>query len=257
VYPLSPAVISNVILKEICGFPLESFSGKQPMKNTALLFAATASMLLDGGGFIRAAVLFDNGNHISDGRWSSASPSSRVNHAADNFLLPATTVITDVHWKGVYELHSATGPDDFSIRIYADNGSGMPTNPVTTSAIYSATVGGANRAPTGEIVISDYVVYSYSAFIPPFTAQGGTNYWLEIFNNATNDIWYWSDDRVISSGKATTSEFSSNWFARDEEHTFQLTNDVAEPASLIMWSGLIGLGLAIRRGARWENASRR
>jgi hypothetical protein len=45
-----------------------------------------------------AAVIYDNGNHILNGRTCNWN-----NTAADNFVLGAgANVVSDVHWKGFY-----------------------------------------------------------------------------------------------------------------------------------------------------------
>jgi hypothetical protein len=200
-----------------------------------VVIAVSTSMVSDR---CSAAVVFDNGNHIGSGIGSAITFNQ---HAADDFLLPTTTTITDVHWKGIYGAGVAVGTDNFTIRIYADN-SGVPTSPAPTSAIYTAAVGAANRAPTGETTQGVYTVYGYSAFISPFVALGGTTYWLEVFNNNPND-WYWSFD--LTGGNNAYAFTGGSWTTFGGQTTFQLTNDgvgpLPEAASLLVWSILIGL----------------
>jgi len=202
------------------------------------LLAATVG--LTAGTRCEASIVFDNGNHVSDG--GAAFGAFRV---ADDFWFAATTTITDVHWKGVYFGNPIV--DDFVINIYNDNGLGMPTAPGT--AIFSQTVGAVSRAATGESVAGQFAVYAYSTFVDPFVAQAGNVYWLEIYNanaSTTSSPWYWSKD--TSGGNGVSTDGGSSWIAKSDVYTFQLTDDgvapvVPEAASLAIWvvAGAFGL----------------
>jgi hypothetical protein len=190
-----------------------------------------------------AAIVFDNGNHISNGLAASGS-----REIADNFILPGTNVtdITDVHWKGVYGNGVADETDDFEIRIYEDGGSGLPATAPGT-APYDQSVGSVSRIATGELS-GGLPVYEYSTFISPFAAVGGTTYWLEIFNNATDDSWYWAAD--FNTGSLAFSDEGS-WGRVSDEVTFQLTDDAVststpEPSSFAIWSVLCIGGVAAK-----------
>lgn len=211
-------------------------------KCIALGLVAITIVLLAGPDRCSAVVIFDNGNHIGNGRLASDG-----NRSSDDFRFLLDTLVTDVHWKGAYLSNVPPATDTFTINIYNDSGSGQPTVPIPGSAIYSTNVVGANRAPTGEITLGTYTVYGYSSVIPAFLALGGTNYWLEIFNNTTGD-WYWSMDP--SAGNSASSEFGGAWVTVGDANTFQLTNDlvgIPEAGSLVVWSVLMGMGMIARR----------
>jgi hypothetical protein len=196
-------------------------------------------------------ILFDNGNHASSGNESSDSVES-----AGSFRLTQGAEITGVTWKGVYERLGTPLGDDFVIRIYNNRnvfGQGnLPTLPPKTSAIFTQEIGQANRTATGETFPSGYpqnpnIVYGYSASIDPFYAATGTTYWLEIYNQSTNNTWFWSGDRFglqypsayfISDGRF------SEWIVPDTIFTFQLNGvvSVPEPSTVILFAlGAIGL----------------
>jgi hypothetical protein len=207
------------------------------------LTAIAAAVLLNNV-TCHASIVFNNGNHILTGRLASNG-----NQAADDFLLPTTTTITDVHWKGFYAPGVATTPDNFTINFYNDDGTGLQPTPPGT-AIYSATVGAVSRIATGEISLGSFTVYEYSTFIPSFIATGGVKYWLEIFNNATPPNWYWSMDQSLGNGVET--HFSTVWMPTGDEFTFQLTDDGTTPAapeasSLAIWAIVTSLGLFVRK----------
>jgi hypothetical protein len=210
--------------------------------------AAAVVLIFTSAGM--SAVVFDNGNHISNGL--NASNTFEI---ADNFTLSGASVtdITDVHWKGVYQNGIADETDNFEIRIY-DDSSGLPaTSPGT--APYDQLVGSVSRIATGE-VSGILPVYEYSTFIPPFAAVGGTTYWLEIYNNALDDNWFWAAD--FGTGNLAASSEGS-WGRASDEVTFQLTNDAAtvtpEPSSLSIWGLLGAICVAVIIRSKWHQCA--
>ena len=146
----------------------------------------------------RAEIVYDNGNHVQTGALADGSTDPSY-HEADDFLLSNDADITEVTWKGYY-LSVSPVDDNFEILIYADDGTGRPTSPVTTSAIYTASASVTDRHLTGEMPFGVENVFQYSATIPAFKANAGTRYWLEIFNDIRNDDWLWSTDTQIGNG---------------------------------------------------------
>lgn len=203
-----------------------------------MFLTATASLAARAP--CHASIVFDNGNHVSDG--GAAFSNFR---AADDFSLATATTLTDVHWKGVYFGNPLS--DFFTINIYADNGAGMPTAPGTQ--IFSQAVGFVSRATTGELVGTSQV-YEYSTLINPFLADAGEVYWLEIYNasGSTSQPWYWSSDLNAGTSVETSS---STWSSTTREFTFQLTDDgnspVPETSSIAIWGIVGGLGFVAGR----------
>lgn len=230
------------------------------MRSTTSGMLAMA-MALAGATACLGSIVFDNGNHVSDGRWASDNGFGGSNRVADDFMLPTTTSITDVHWKGLYRFGEASADDDFTVRIFADNGAGQPTPPTPPGTeVYAALIGDANRTATGEFIsdsITTFTVYGYSANIAPFVALANVPYWLEIFNNSTADIWYWSLD--LNAGNGVSTEQTTSWVVKRDEFTFQLTDNAAtgvvpEAASLTTWAIIFGLSLIV--GARVATSGR-
>ena len=154
------------------------------------------------------SIVFDNGvggaKGIDDALQSDADPLPEFNNiveiAADDFMVNADTVITNVHWAGVYVLSNTPSVDDFQIRIYADNGG--PTG----SPIASFNVGNdVNRSDSGADFMTLFDIYEYSATIK-FEAAANVTYWLSIDAQSfadDNDTWFWGS--LSTSGNAYTS----------------------------------------------------
>jgi len=100
---------------------------------------------------------------------------------ADDFQLETNTLITDVHWWGVFWNGPPVGPNpaDFNIIFYADaggmpTGAGMPDPTPTALKVYNMSqVMGVPTGATEE--------YEYDVILPePFEASAGTIYWIAI-----------------------------------------------------------------------------
>jgi PEP-CTERM motif len=170
--------------------------------------------------------------------------------AAEDFTFGSTTLITDVHFQaeidpgGVYA-------GSIAWFIYGDNG-GSPgatlSNGVATPPLIS--LGPAASPFTAS------TVYELDFFINPFTATGGTKYWLGLHNGDVSDStgtkFFWI---LATGGSGSTGHqqllSGGAWIDNGHEHYFQLTNDAAtpEPSSMVLVSfGLAGsLWLARRR----------
>jgi len=213
----------------------------------ALLHIVVAITVL---GFVNssyAAVVYDNGSHISNGIGASGS-----NFTADNFALSSNTVIAGIQWKGLYFNSAwAAVPDNFEIRIYNDDGTGSKPTPLGTAA-YDVLVGLVGRFATGERAFG-LPVYQYSATVPAFNAVAGSTYWLEVHNNFSDSVeWYWSID--LGTGSDAESPEGGPWFHNHNETTFKLFNTpVPEPSTF----ALAALGAATLYLARRAQAQQK
>jgi hypothetical protein len=159
---------------------------EQTMKRGILAVLATV-VAATSGRTCWADVVYDNGDHTAS--FELASFSSEV---ADDFTLDTTANITGFQWKGIYKSGSASETDDFIIRIYNAGSATTPTGPPGTSQVMFADVGAISRVDTGATT-QGLKIYQYSATIPLFfTATAGMTYWLDIYNNAKGDEWWWS-----------------------------------------------------------------
>jgi hypothetical protein len=105
----------------------------------------------------------------------------------DNFTLGANGTVTSVTWYGYYSSSQSQDPAGayFTIDIFS-NSSGAPG-----TLLSSTTVGGGSPTDTGVSLHPGQDSYSYSATIDPFSATGGTEYWLSIISTP-GDLFLWA-----------------------------------------------------------------
>ena len=187
-----------------------------------------------------ADVIFDNGapdlgeSWVSDVAWYAEQ--------ADDFQLqPGATLLTDVHWWGVYGGEQTPQIDSFTIRLFADNG-GTPD----TGQFYEVSGIDGGRVATGTQEDGFFDIYSYSADIAPIALSANTTYWISITNDTSNDpddYWYWTTSNFQGGNGVYRLADGGVWDGSTaSELAFYLTGRtvVPEPASMT----LLGLGLA-------------
>ena len=163
-----------------------------------------------------------------------ATPGFRV---ADNWVLATSALITDVHWWG----KSTSGGDNFQFTFYADGG-GIP------GAILLTTGGSFSKATVNAGSPFDPVSFYSSDLTVPFSATGGTMYWLSIFNQAADASWTWLRANAAGDGSKQGQVPGPPWDFPRPDMAFQLTgaSAVPEPASF----ALLGFGLAMLAARR-------
>jgi len=112
--------------------------------------------------------------------------------SADNFVLSQTTELVSITWWGVYDPDVPTAGDDFTLRIFGDDG-GAP------GAAHIAEYTGitALSASTGEFDIFGAEIYEYSTSAADGLVLDPGTYYLSLVNvvNLTSDpvIWFWTE----------------------------------------------------------------
>ena len=194
----------------------------------------------------QAAVIFDNGAPDEDVSW--VSDFDFPNQVADDFsLTPLANTILDVHWWGIYFSTGTPGTDDFTIRIFEDNG-GVPK----TDWYREFEVGDVGRVDTGIDELGIYDIYQYETDIPATPLTAGTTYWLSIVNDTAGDVddnWYWGLSDDGGGNGASRGNDGEIWttHARNVDVAFQLTGNVVPEASTYLLFGLGTLGLMVWR----------
>lgn len=150
---------------------------------TLLRLALAASLV----GAASAEVVFEQSP--VDGNDAFASISAE--QSADGFRLSATTVVTGLTWWGSYSQDPTTLPADaFSVRIFADDGSGAP-EAAPTEAISQQPI----RSSTSLSDQTGAPVYRFDLALTPLTLAGATNWYLSVvnqFDGGDPDAgWYW------------------------------------------------------------------
>lgn len=201
-------------------------------------------------GAASAAVVFEQ--LPADGNDAFASISAE--QSAAGFTLSTTTAVTTLTWWGSYSQDPATLlADAFSVRIFADDGSGAPeATPIETISQQPT------RSSTALLDQTLAPVYRFDLALAPLTLVGGTDWYLSVVNQFDigdpNAVWYWllSDTtgenfyRFVD-GDPWASDLAGNL-------AFQVSGNSGTPiplpgSLLLLLSGLAGLNLVGLRGS--------
>lgn len=152
---------------------------------------------------------------ILDGVDHTPSP-----QAADGFVLTgASPEIRVIQWWGTQD-PAITDEDDFVIRIFEDDGTGLPK----MVPLYSIPVGAVAKTDTGENAkpeVGSWPIFEYSVELIPFDLTPGLPYYLSIVNTTGHDwVWMWTDDVGVDMEAYTRLSDEEDW-------TGTLTHDVA------------------------------
>ncbi len=199
--------------------------------------AAAAAIVLAGAGPATGqSVIFDNGSiEDSGGRRAVSDADANIIHA-DNFqLLPGQTTIGGIEWEGLYSPASAPDPDDFSIRIYADN-AGLPMG----NWFQQWTDLAVDRVFVDPEVGVDF--YRYTVELEPLALEPDTTYWVSIVNDTTlSDLtWSWgiSLRDLGDSAQATGTGLGfANWIADPDGADFAFKLLGVAGGEDFFWSG--------------------
>jgi hypothetical protein len=219
-------------------------------------------------------VVFDNITPNGGPNYAGNSPASQLSTggqyvydagAADDFVLSATTPVTDVHWIGLYFNGSQVPIRSYNIVFWPDaNGvpaGGTPAGPPNYAqalAIYNI-AGTCNETAD----VSNPGIFTYFTDLPvPFVAQGGLRYWLEVqpvFDFPPQWAWLVTNGRqgmqAVQGFDYLQMPFWSQTSATEADLCFVLTGTgVPTPGALAMFIPLAG-GLLVARRCRSRKAA--
>jgi len=219
------------------------------MQKKVLCFAVVAALILMVSPLARAGVIFDNGGPDLGVGAATSTLGPGLFVGADDFqLAPGATTLTDVHWWGGYGSNLVSSVDNFTIRLFADNGG----TPEETPSVLNMNVGNLNRVFTATAP-NGLLAYAYSVDIAPVQLQSNTVYYISIVNDfsvvgGTGWAWFASD-----------TDTALEWARIDDTgpwaqpgaigRAFNLTGAVVpEPSTLI----LLGTGAISLFGYGWR-----
>jgi hypothetical protein len=151
-----------------------------------VIFAALLCGLLVSSS--HAAVVFDQAHNgtgtVAKSSWYPPDGLDGDTYCWDNFTLASSAAITEVHWRGGYELHPAgigqSTVSRFDVSIYRSiAGNGQPDLGAGGLLAHYPVTGNAGETVAGTF--GGLVMFDYALTLPsPFQASGGTTYWVEV-----------------------------------------------------------------------------
>ncbi|MBN2310203.1 MAG: hypothetical protein JXR94_14610 [Candidatus Hydrogenedentes bacterium] len=195
-------------------------------RSVRLLAAVSVLIVLCGCPLAAVTVIFDQGTCGYSGNYSELHESAifgGILQLADDFTLALNqSTISSVRWWGAYR--TGVVADDFTIRIFEDNGLGAPQ----TTALHEIHVGAPSRAATGELFEPNgwqLPIYRYTASIPAVTLAPDTRYHISILNDV--GMWMWSSNGSATEGNdygTSRTTLDGTWGAHGVDFAFQLRN---------------------------------
>jgi len=175
--------------------------------------------------------------------------------AADDFTVAVSTPVTRLRFWGAYldnVLNCGPHSDAFTLRLWADAG-GQPDGS-TPIALPSHTVT-RSAAPVAQFDLSGNVLDAYEYVVTfdggPFTADAGTTYWLEVFNDMTAHPgcrWGWAKATVGGGASAFWFFGSPPWafpLPSPDDLAFTLLTSATPGIPAVSGWGLAGLGVLL------------
>jgi hypothetical protein len=223
---------------------------KLPVKNPIIGLALLVFSLVFGSS-ATAAIVYDQSPPGNTGRTSDfAAPN--VNQQAQRVQLSSDASIqAGVTWG--FFIDASTPTDNFTIRFYNDNGSGLPQ----TTPFAEQTGVAVTRVDTGQLSIGGSPIFRNTFNLSsPVALTASTPYYLSIVNNTSaSSSWTWASQQGGDAGpRFNRDSDAASWNATTELLAFQLSDSVIGtaaavpalgPASIAITAGLLALGGAL------------
>ncbi len=134
--------------------------------NAAIVYTQPPSL---GGGLLPSSRWDPDGSDFDQYVW-------------DNFTLSSVQAITEIDWRGGFDLTifgSSGAVSDFTVSIYASIPGGLQPDVVNPPLVQYHTGGNAGQSPAGTF--GGIPMYDYKFTLPvPFRAAAGSKYWVQI-----------------------------------------------------------------------------
>ena len=197
-----------------------------------------------------AATVYDNGlPDFTASVTGGVSDWGEFQRIDDFILQTGSTSFNSITWYGSY-YNGFAYSDDFTIRIFSDNGSGAPSqNSFQQLNLITTPIRSLYQEPT--------LTYMYSVGISQVDLNPDQQYWLSIFNNrhGLSSYWVWttSTDQIGNAHFRWGDAFPWSPESKPLGYAFSLANVSAVPLPAAFWlfaAGLIGLLGFMQRGRR-------
>ncbi len=177
--------VASAVLWPLAAAPAAAFEATR-QSPAALAFLAPAAVIVyhqpprAAGGLLQSSLRDPDGSDTDQWVW-------------DNFTLSSTQAISEIRWSGGHDparLGSGGPVVNFTLAIYASIPAG--TEPDLSGPPLVRYEVGSNAGETAGPVLGGVQMYDYGFILPtPFTAQGGTTYWVQIeaFQSGPSPDW--------------------------------------------------------------------
>jgi len=208
------------------------------------------------GGIVHNQPTRRNASRGSDRAWP-ATAMDEGQQIADDFtnFQAATMTITDLHWRGQYQINNP-GADQFSLEVWSDlvGGGGLPGTLIKqygslASPLGSSAVGGGGpiERQAGELSgTPGRQIYDYWMDISadPLIVPSNTTIWISIINDTTGFAYHWLwnlSDGGDSNGRSAGRDIADPWTNTDTflgsfgtDQAFDLTTGGTEKVISLM-----------------------
>lgn len=163
------------------------------MKKLLLLMLLGLICLTPNVLFANAEILYEQLPGVSSNGGASSSAINEFNDlgtiTADDFLLANDAMVTGINWWG----RSSSGGENFEFTFYVDGVTTYDPSLPAPGEMIHATSGSFVSNPVNVGSLADPLTYYSATFDTPLVLEQGKFYWVSVYNNAEDAVWYWAN----------------------------------------------------------------